>query len=177
MTTVYSSIDQLKSAMTRRVHEWWMAHRGGSDVPDRGDFDPADFKDLLPYILISDVEAEPFRIRYRLVGTRAADATGFNIVGRYLDELMPTEPEAPWMDLYEQSFRRRQPVIGACTCTTTNGGLFTYEYGLFPLRKGGQAIAQFLAIEDYADLASTLTDLVHWSEREPKSGIERAKSR
>jgi len=163
--TVYSNIDQMTSAMTRRIHDWWMSHRRG-EIPDRSDFDPAEFKDLLPYILISDVEASPFRIRYRLVGTRAAEATGFNIVGRYLDELMPTEPEAPWLELYELSFRQREPVIGACTCTTTNGGLFTYEYGLFPLRRGSRVVAQFLAIEDYCNLASTLTDLVQWTERD-----------
>lgn len=165
--TAYSNIDQMKSAMTRRIHCWWMAHRRG-DVPDRTDFDPAEFKDLLPYILISDVEPSPFRIRYRLVGTRAAEATGFNITGRYLDELMPTEPEAPWLDLYEQSFHQRQPLVGTCTCTVTNGDLFTYEYGLFPLRKGSQFIAQFLAIEDYGNLTSTLTDLVQWTERVPR---------
>lgn len=154
--------------MVRRIHEWWSAHRHG-DLPDRADFDPSAVKDLLPNILLADVEHDPFRIRYRLVGTKVVDATGFNITGRYLDEMMPTEPEAPWQDLYRMAYERRAPVLGTSECTTTAGGLFSYEYGLFPLRKGGRDIDQFLAIEDYGDLASTLTDLVQWRQRDSSS--------
>ncbi len=162
---IYTGIEQAKSSMLRRIHDWWIAHSHG-DVPDRADWDPAEFKDLLPNILITDVETDPFRIRYRLVGTRVVDATGFNITGRYLDEMMPTEPEAPWEELYRLSYDRRRPVLGLSECTTTAGGLFAHEYGLFPLRRGGRDIVQFLSIEDYGDLRSTLTDLVEWRERE-----------
>jgi hypothetical protein len=163
--SIYHNTDQLRSPMVRRLHQWWMANRRFG-LPDRSDFEPMDFADLLPNILILDVEHEPFRVRYRLVGTKAREATGFNIVGRYLDELMPTEPEAPWLEIYWQSYQQRIPFIGECTCTTTAGGLFTHEYGIFPLRKGAQQVDQFVAIEDYANLTSTLTDLVQWSERE-----------
>ncbi len=150
--------------MVLQLHQWWSAHRR-DDIPDRSDFDPVNFAALLPNILIVDVEHKPFRIRYRLVGTKVLEATGFNIVGHYLDELMPTEPEAPWMDIYLQSYVERTPVVGTSTCTTTAGSMFTHEYGLFPIRKGGKSVDQFIAIEDYGDLASTLTDLVQWSER------------
>ena len=89
---VYSNPDDVRSDMVRSMLQWWLAKSGG-DIPDRDDLDPADLKPLLPNILISDVEHDPFRIRYRLVGTRAREATGFNIVGRYLDELLPTDPD------------------------------------------------------------------------------------
>ena len=162
--STYDSIEQVQSPMVRRLYAWWTDH-GRNDPPDRSDFNPHDFKDLLPNILITDVEETPFRIRYRLAGTRIIDATGFNIVGCYLDELLPTEPEAPWQELYYASYRTRRPVIGTSTCTTTSGDPFTHEYGLFPIRKGGASIAQFLAIEDYRDLMSRLTDLVQWQAR------------
>lgn len=158
---LYGGVEELQSPMVRRIWDWWIAS-GRSGVPDRAEFDPENFKDLLPNILICDVEDSPFRIRYRLVGTRIAEATGFNITGRYLDELLPTEPEAPWQDLYLSSYKTRVPAIGNSTCTTTSGALFTHEYGLFPLRRGGDRIAQFLAIEDYQGLVSELTDLVRW---------------
>lgn len=161
---IYRSDDQIQSALIRRLSQWWTANCS-NDIPDRSNFDPLNFTALLPNILIVDVEHRPFRIRYRLVGTKVAEATGFNIVGRYLDELMPTEPEAPWMDLYLQAYQQRAPIVGTSTCTTTSGSLFTHEYGLFPLRKGGQSVDQFICIEDYGGLASTLTDLVQWSER------------
>lgn len=49
--------------------------------------------------------------------------------------------------------------------------IFTYEYGLFPLRKGGAAIEQFVAVEDYGDLTSTPLDLVEWRARPPKNEL------
>lgn len=165
--SVYESADEVKSELVRLLHQWWLDKRG-DDIPDRSDLHPEELKRLLPNILISDVEHDPFRIRYRLVGTRAREATGFNIVGRYLDELLPTDPDEPWMDDYTLAYRTRSPVLGVSSIKTTNGGIFTYEYGLFPLRKGGTAIDQFVAIEDYEDLNSTLMDLVEWGERTPK---------
>lgn len=161
---IYQSIDQVRSARVLQLHQWWTTHRR-DDIPDRADFDPVNFPVLLPNILIADVEHHPFRIRYRLVGAKVIEATGFNIAGHYLDELMPTEPEAPWMDIYRQSYIDRTPIIGTSTCTTTSGSLFTHEYGLFPVRKGRQSVDQFIALEDYGNLVSKLTDLVHWSER------------
>jgi hypothetical protein len=135
--SVYDNSDDVRSELVRLMHRWWLSKCSG-DIPDRSALDPADLKPLLPNILLSDVEHDPFRIRYRLVGTRAHEATGFNIVGRYLDELLPSDPDEPWMDDYELAYRTRRPVLGISAIRTTIGGLFTYEYGLFPLRNGGK---------------------------------------
>ncbi|WP_162917600.1 PAS domain-containing protein [Dongia deserti] len=162
---VYKNPEDVRSDLVRFMHHWWLSKCRG-DIPDRRDLDPADIKPLLPTILISDVEHDPFRIRYRLVGTRAREATGFNIVGRYLDELLPTDPDEPWMDDYALAYRTRCPVLGVSSVKKTSGGIFTYEFGLFPLRNGGIAIDQFVAVEDYGDLRSTLMDLIEWRERE-----------
>ena len=169
---VYNNPDDVRSDMVRSMLQWWLgkcsSHTPNRDIPDRDDLDPAELKPLLPNILVSDVEHDPFRIRYRLVGTRAREATGFNIVGRYLDELLPTDPDEPWMDDYRLAYQTRRPVLGVSSIRTASGEIFTYEYGLFPLRKGGAAIEQFVAVEDYGDLSSTLLDLVEWRERSPK---------
>lgn len=173
--TIYAHQSELKSEMIHALHRWWMT-KCSADIPERGDFDPADFKKLLPNILIADIEHAPFRVRYRVVGTRVVEATGFNIAGRYLDELMPTEPEAPWLDLYERCCELRKPVVGTSTCTTTSGGLFTHEFGLFPLRTNGASVKQVLSIEDYDKLTSTLTDLVQWRERNMEAGLSKTYS-
>jgi hypothetical protein len=120
--------------MIRTLHRWWLERCSG-DIPDRADLDPADLKPLLPNLFIVDVEHDPFRIRYRLVGTRAREATGFNIVGRYLDELLPTDPDEPWMDDYRLAYRMRRPVLGVSSVPTASGEIFTYEYGLFRCAK------------------------------------------
>jgi hypothetical protein len=149
--------------MVRSLHRWWLDKSTG-DIPDRADLDPADLKRLLPFLFIADVEHDPFRIRYRLVGTRAVEATGFDITGRYLDDLLPASIDEPWMDYYHRAYSTRLPVWGAIEAPTRSGGRFTYEFGLFPLRKGGSAVDQFVAIEDYFDLTSTIVELAEWRE-------------
>jgi len=79
----YANATQLRSPLVRTVHDWWTGHRG-EDVPDRSALDPFALKATLPYLLISDVEPPPFRIRYRLVGTKVVEATGLDFTGRYL---------------------------------------------------------------------------------------------
>jgi hypothetical protein len=167
---IYEKPDDVRSDLVRSLLRWWLGKCRG-DIPDRGDLDPVELKPLLPNILVSDVEHDPFRIRYRLVGTRAREATGFNIVGRYLDELLPTDPDEPWMEDYRRAYDTRRPVLGVSSIRTSTGEIFTYEYGLFPLRKGGTAIEQFVAVEDYGDLAATLLDLVEWRARPPKNEV------
>jgi hypothetical protein len=45
--------------------------------------------------------------------------------------------------------------MGALTAPTRTGGTFTYEFGLFPIARGGDAVEQFIAVEDYFDFTLT----------------------
>lgn len=170
---LYAGEDELRSNKVRSLHGWWLARSAG-DIPDRADLDPSDMKGLLPNLFIADVEHDPFRIRYRLVGTKAIQATGFDLTGRYLDDLLPADGSEPWMEYYHRAYRTRTPVFGSSRAPTTSGGYFVYEFGLFPLRNGGSSVAQFVAIEDYFDLTSTLLELVEWRERRASSPTDPA---
>lgn len=139
-----------------------MAARDDADVPDRCALRPEDIKPLLPCLFIADIEHDPFRVRYRLVGTRAVEVTGFDITGHYLDELLSAEPDQPWMDHYRTVYVSRRPLFGATTVPTSAGKMFTYEFGIFPLRNGGQRIEQFVAVEDYVGLVSKLVQVEPW---------------
>lgn len=153
--------------MVRTLHRWWLDRCAG-DVPDRADLDPADLKPLLPNLFLIEVEPAPFRIRYRLAGTRVTEVTGYDITGHYLDNLLPADASEPWVEHYRTAYRTRRPLFGAVNAPARGGGYFTYEFGLFPLRKGGTAVEQFVSIEDYFDLATTLTQLVEWREADER---------
>jgi hypothetical protein len=98
--TTWTNPDECLSDLVKHLHAWWGAACGSADVPDRADLRPDQMKPLLPCLFIADAEHDPFRVRYRLVGTKAAKVTGFDITGRYLDELLSAEPDQPWMDHY-----------------------------------------------------------------------------
>lgn len=156
---VWTAIEHNRSQMVRALHAWWLARRGPSGLPDRRDLDPAALRALLPNLFIADIEPAPFRVRYRLVGTKSVRVIGFDITGRYLDELLSVEPEVPWMDYYRIVYESREPLLGSVVVPASSGGTFTYEFGLFPLTQGGTAIAQVAAVEDYFDFDLTAAQL------------------
>src|SRR5688572_31427685 len=157
----YSTESDVRSSMVRTLHRWWLDRCAG-DIPDRADLDPADLKPLLPNLFVVDVEHDPFRIRYRLVGTRAIEVTGYDITGHYLDNLLPADASEPWMQHYHTAYRTRSPVFGAVVAPTRSGARFTYEFGLFPLRRRSTAVDQLVSIEDYFDLTTSRTHREEW---------------
>lgn len=159
--TRYRSHADVQSELVIALHTWWVARADG-DIPDRSQLDPADIKPLLPNLLIADVEPQPFRVRYRLVGTKVVAATGLDFTGRYLDQLTPVDTDEPWMAEYRAAFDSRRPVLGVSVIPTQSGALYLYEYGIFPLRDGGSAIAQFISIEDYFDFTRWHSMLDPW---------------
>ena len=167
---VWSDPHHGKSELVRVLHAWWEAARGSADVPDRCDLCPDELRQLLPFLFIADAEHDPFRVRYRLVGTRAVGITGIDITGRYLDELLSAEPDQPWIDHYKRVYLTRKPLLGATTVPTSTGKMFTYEFGIFPLRKGGPSIDQFVAVEDYFGLISRIVQVEPWRVKNLEAG-------
>ena len=145
----WTDIGVSQSPMVRTLNGWWLAQRGSNGIPDRAAFDPAEFKSLMPNLVIVDVEPEPFRLRYRLVGTRVAEFTGFDFTGKYLDELVALGSLGQWVEHYGSACRNRAPIFGSVTEPTTAGGTFTFEFGLFPISRGGDEVVQFIGLEDY----------------------------
>ena len=73
------------------------------------------------------------------------------------------------MDHYRRAYLTRKPVLGATTVPTSAGKLFTYEFGIFPLRKGGDTIDQFVAVEDYFGLVSKIVQVEPWREKSDRT--------
>jgi hypothetical protein len=135
--------------MVLQLNDWWIANQQASGLPDRSAFDPAAFKSLMPHLVVAAIEQDPFRVRYRLVGTRVAQFTGFDFTGRYLDELIALGSTSEWQSQYQAACAARRPLFGSITEPTTSGGSFTFEFGLFPISTGGSDVGQFIAVEDY----------------------------
>ena len=75
-------LSQMRSRRVQRLHEYWRAKSGADDpVPRRRDIDPVELPDLLPNLMLVDVERNPLRFRYRLVGTRVVDFSYHDFTG------------------------------------------------------------------------------------------------
>lgn len=135
----------------RALHAYWFG-LGCGVSPDRGLVDLAALKPLLPYIVMSEFEDEPFRIRYRLTGTKVDEVTGFNLAGRYLDEFKDGDEQGPYAQLercYIQCQADGQPQIGQYKWSSRDKLPLRIWFGIFPLTVDGR-IRQNIAVEDYS---------------------------
>lgn len=73
----------------RRAFQYWKSLHISTGLPGRQHVDPLAIPDLLPGLWLLDVQREPFRLRYRLVGTRVVRAIGREVTGQWLDEAHP----------------------------------------------------------------------------------------
>ena len=138
--------------LIRQLFAYWL-QLGGGAAPERHLVDPAMIKDLLPYLMLVEFTDDPFRIRYRLTGTRVDQQTGLNLTNRYLDEFAQGEGGRQVRELIE-AYRRcvatGQPHHGVYEWPNKAGFIRQIGFGLFPLRVDG-VIRQGLSVEDYSD--------------------------
>jgi hypothetical protein len=143
--------DQVQS---RRIHQfttYWRSKIGDQAIPRRGDIDPAELKSLLPWMMIVEIEANPFRLRYRLAGTKIVDMNQCELTGRYLDELAEegsAELTQQGIAAYHLAWTRRQPVYATYRWPTQSGSKYSIEFAIFPiddLKTAGQC----MALEDW----------------------------
>ena len=88
------------------LYRYWDAKRTGRAMPARRDVEPAELRTLLPFItLIDQVDG---RLRYRLVGTAAAQEIGRDLTGRFVGSYV-SPPD------YAQAF------VGICQRVITSG--------------------------------------------------------
>jgi hypothetical protein len=74
----------------RRLHDYWCGiHPAEATLPGRQHLEPLDLSEVLRWVWLIDVQREPLRFRYRLVGTGHRDVMGADFTGRWLDEAFP----------------------------------------------------------------------------------------
>src|SRR5690554_2118121 len=103
----WHDVARCRSVLVRELHGLWISKRRYNELPRRADFEPAEMKRLLPNLLILDIEENPFRARYRLVGTKVVAASGFDFTGRYLDELELESGGEYWDAQYRAVYEAR----------------------------------------------------------------------
>ncbi len=88
------SFEHISDRTLRHVVAHWFDTRGGRLMPALGDVDPTEIRSALAQIWLCDYLSESGRCRYRLAGEEFNDFWGFNLSGKYLDEIVPAERQA-----------------------------------------------------------------------------------
>ncbi|HWT97899.1 MAG TPA: PAS domain-containing protein [Terriglobales bacterium] len=142
--------DQVKSRHIRQFEAYWQTKRGGRTMPRRRDIDPAELKPILPWMLVVEIEPDPFRVLYRLAGTKVVEMNGIELTGRYLDSLDDEGANftAQGIAAYHQVWTSQQPVYGSYRWPTQSGAEYLVEFAIFPVEEPGTD-GQCIALEDW----------------------------
>jgi len=95
----------------RKMLAYWRSIHPPVGLPGRRHLDALAIpKELLPGVWLLDVQREPFRLRYRLVGTEIIQAIGREVTGQWLDEAHPhITDDADFFARYRRSIETGEP--------------------------------------------------------------------
>ena len=100
-------LDQLHPT-TRALYEHWQRiHPTPGAFPGRQHFDPLDVPKLLPNLWLVDVARDPWRFRYRVVGTALGEAGAPATRGRYLSSQNPNHNRSSGASLHRHVWAAR----------------------------------------------------------------------
>lgn len=114
-------------------------------MPGRADIDPIDIPNLLPYVSLIDVEQEPYRMRYRLIGTHITEAIGRDSTGRYFDELYEGRTLEEMVRRFSTVVRANLPARFIVKATFADKEYRHYETIHLPLSDDGKSVNMILA--------------------------------
>lgn len=129
-----------QSEHLRGILAYWQAKKGDRPAPLRADIDPAEIKPLLPYLGIVDVERNPLRFRYRLVGTEITHGYGRELTGCYLDEADLDDHATDIVQEYARAAESGEPSCSILEYTRRDGRHVRYERLVLPLSSDGSRI-------------------------------------
>jgi hypothetical protein len=143
-----------RSAMIARVRDYWRQRCAGGRLPKRGEIDPLELKEVLPYLSIIEYGEVP-RIKFRLIGTELARFYGRDVTGKWLDEI-PHWEEADIVDtqaVYRRVLEMAGPVYGLSLCLWEEDPDHVFEFACFPLSEDGRNITHCFGVDDYTMIA------------------------
>lgn len=92
----------LRDQRLRRLYAYWCDRHVDGRPPSRAELDPLDFPYAVGFVTLIDVEHEPVRFRFRLVASPVTRHLGYELTGRYLDEV----PEHDMRSYLDSAYRR-----------------------------------------------------------------------
>jgi hypothetical protein len=142
-------LDDLRAQLTdpdmAALYDYWQAQRRGRKLPSRRDIDPVDLRRQLPNMMLIDVEREPLRFRYRLVGTRVVEASAEDRTGAYFDAVEFFAKNPVVMTQYKEVVDEGKPLFSLEPFKNfVNGTTYQAERLILPLSTDGEAVDMLL---------------------------------
>ncbi|MBL8832868.1 MAG: PAS domain-containing protein [Rhodospirillales bacterium] len=132
--------------LARLYAHWRKIHPAPGVLPGRQHFSPFDLPEALPSVWMLDVQREPFRLKYRLIGTNMVRMIGGDYTGLWFDEARPQLLKAwPGLERYRlmvdtgrATWRKGKPTL------TVDPYWHLSENVMMPLAQDGRSVDMLL---------------------------------
>lgn len=124
--------------------EIWHRMRGEREMPDRSAVRPEVVRHHLGWITLIDVEYQPLRFRFRLVGTNVANGLSRDSSGRYIDTVYGPDFYQIAIGSYLWILEHRRPVRAHGRMEHSLKGEIGFESVDLPFSSDGRTIDMIL---------------------------------
>ncbi|HLZ67500.1 MAG TPA: PAS domain-containing protein [Aliidongia sp.] len=131
----------------QRVQAYWTEKRRDRFAPCRRDIDPIDLVEVLPRVMLVDIEREPLDFRYRLAGTGICTIHGTDPTGDRPRHLLPRAYGALIDAHYREALTRRAPMLHLIVLDTLDRSR-AYVRLLLPLSEDGERVTMLMSIDN-----------------------------
>jgi hypothetical protein len=139
----------------KQAYAYWRGKLRGRPMPSRADIEPAEVKALLPKLFMVDVEYEPVRFRYRLIGTDIVTSLGRDATGRAIDESTFGEHATIIQSVYGAVVACRRPVaVRGRTTWLKDREWKRFQNLLLPLSSNGNVVDIILGVFEVRSIIS-----------------------
>ncbi len=127
----------------RAVLEWWRSY---PSLPRRQDVSPFALPtDVLPRVLLMDLEQPSRRLRIRLAGTAICEDQGWELSGCYVDAIYQPKDLEPIMRAVDACIDTREPHYAERQFMARDRRCTTYRRLLLPLSDDGLQVTGLLS--------------------------------
>lgn len=135
---------QIEHESLRRLYAYWDGKRAGRRFPSRADIDPLDLGFVLGNLSLIDVLHEPLRFRVRVQGTLSVSRLGYDLTGRFADEIPDPEYRQVVLETYTALVREARPMRDVRQ-QMLDSKTHRYEIIWLPLSDDGATINMLMA--------------------------------
>jgi len=134
------------SDLIERGLDYWDSKRAGRRMPARRDIEPTEILDLLPYVVLIDVERDPLDFRYRLVGTAVAARIGHDRTGeRFSALLQQSEGSEVWKTAV-RILEEKRPIVSRIAYVGFNRWIHNYRDISMPLSEDNDVVNMIFGV-------------------------------
>ncbi len=135
--------ETVQDSRLRQLYDYWLAKKGDRRFPSRAHIDPLDFAYVLGHVSLLDVIRDPLRFRFRVHGTEMVRRAGYDLTGKFLDDLPISDFRRYVCERCEGLVRDGEPLLVRHN-RPLHGRTRQYEALWLPLSDDGENVTMLL---------------------------------